>query len=235
MNTTLDKYNNLLTYDEQAYTFINYDERNTFTKNKITKLVDISENIKPEDIINYEKSFNNLLPLLEPYMEEEVQFTEKDYEDLYNIINDKKKSPELQSYSPKKIKNTFRNLAREKIQQIKQADLFNDRITPIQVDLALKINSGINSEITGAYAGIIYDETEINFSSIEENSKINQLLEKLSQISKAGNSLASELYDKIYYKLEDLANNLSIKINTLENYLKYYDLMDVFDSILINY
>ena len=235
MNTTLDKYNNLLTYDEQAYTFINYDERNTFTKNKITKLVDISENIKPEDIINYEKSFNNLLPLLEPYMEEEVQFTEKDYEDLYNIINDKKKSPELQSYSPKKIKKTFRKLAREKIQQIKQADLFNDRITPIQVDLALKINSGINSEITGAYAGIIYDETEINFSSIEENSKINQLLEKLSQISKAGNSLASELYDKIYYKLEDLANNLSIKINTLEDYLKYYDLMDVFDSILISY
>ena len=91
MNTTLDKNNNLINYDEQAYTFIRYDELNSFKKNKITKLVDDSQKIKQADIDNFEKSLNNLLPLLDPYMDPEVQFTEKDYQDLYNVIKDKKK------------------------------------------------------------------------------------------------------------------------------------------------
>ena len=236
MNTTLDKNNNLINYDEQAYTFIRYDELNSFKKNKITKLVDNSQNIKQADIDNFEKSLNNLLPLLDPYMESEVQFTEKDYQDLYNVIKDKKKSNEEQSYTPKKTKNTFRNLAQEKIKQIKQADIFNDRITPIQVNLALKINSGINSDICGAYAGIIFDnKEEFNFSSVEEASFVNDLLEKLSKLSKSGNSLASELYDSIYYKLEDIVNKLTIKINSLEDYLHYYDLISVFNSTLSTY
>ena len=236
MNTTLDKNNNLINYDEQAYTFIRYDELNSFKKNKITKLVDNSQNIKQADIDNFEKSLNNLLPLLDPYMDPEVQFTEKDYQDLYNVIKDKKKSNEEQSYTPKKTKNTFRNLAQEKIKQIKQADIFNDRITPIQVNLALKINSGINSDICGAYAGIIFDnKEEFNFSSVEEASFVNDLLEKLSKLSKSGNSLASELYDSIYYKLEDIVNKLTIKINSLEDYLHYYDLISVFNSTLSTY
>ena len=236
MNTTLDKNNNLINYDEQAYTFIRYDELNSFKKNKITKLVDDSQKIKQADIDNFEKSLNNLLPLLDPYMDPEVQFTEKDYQDLYNVIKDKKKSNEEQSYTPKKTKNTFRNLAQEKIKQIKQADIFNDRITPIQVNLALKINSGINSDICGAYAGIIFDnKEEFNFSSVEEASFVNDLLEKLSKLSKSGNSLASELYDSIYYKLEDIVNKLTIKINSLEDYLHYYDLISVFNSTLSTY
>ena len=235
MNTTLDKDNNLVNYDEVAYTFINYDEKNTFTKNKITKLVDCSEKIKQADVTNYEKSLNNLLPLLNPYMESEVQFTEKDYEDLYNIIQDKKKSNESQSYTPKKIKNTFRNLAQEKRQQIRQADFYNDRITPIQVYLSLKINSGINSDISGAYAGIFFDNKEHDFHSIEETSLVDELLNKLSKLSKSGNSLASELYDSIYYKLEEIANKLTIKINSLEDYLKYYELISVFNSTLATY
>ena len=235
MNTTLDKDLNLINYEEKAYTFISYDNYNSFTKNKVTTLADKSENIKPEDIKNYEKSFHNLLPLLKPYMEEEVQFTEKDYEDLYNIITDKKKSKELQSYTPKKIKNTFRNLANEKKQQIKQADIFNDRITPIQVTLFTKINSGINSEKTGVYSGIIFDETEFDFSSIELDSIVSEILEKLTKRAKAGNSLAAELYDKIYYKFESFLNELVIKINSIEQYLKYYDLIDVFEPTLTKY
>ena len=49
MNTTLDENNNLLTYDEQAVTIINYDEKNSYVKDKITHLVDISQNIKDDD------------------------------------------------------------------------------------------------------------------------------------------------------------------------------------------
>ena len=68
INTTLDKYFYLINNEEKTNAFIGYDEHYIFTKNKFTTLVDESENIKPEDIKNYEKLFNNLLPLLKPYM-----------------------------------------------------------------------------------------------------------------------------------------------------------------------
>ena len=66
MNTTLDKEGNLLNYTEQAITIINYDDKNSYIKNKITNLIDASENIKKSYIENYENSLNNLLPLISP-------------------------------------------------------------------------------------------------------------------------------------------------------------------------
>ena len=239
MNTTLDEDGNLLTYDEQAITIINYDEHNTYVKNKITHLSDNSENIKDKDKEkeknNYIKSLNSLLPLLKPYMKEEVQFTEKDYEDLLNVIKDKMKSKDQQNYTPKKIKNTFRNLAIAKIANIKQTDLFLNRGTPTQVNLRSIINTGLNSEKMGAYGSIIFDEQEFKYSSIEENSELNSLLEKLIRLSKAGNTLAAELYEKIYDKFETVVNELSIKFNSLDAHIKSFDIIKIFNSTLIKY
>ena len=42
MNTTFDKEGNLLSYNESAFTLINYYEKNSYTKNKITNLIDNS-------------------------------------------------------------------------------------------------------------------------------------------------------------------------------------------------
>ena len=235
MNTTLDENNNLLTYDEQAFTIINYDKTNSYIKDKITHLVDISGNIKENDKDNYKNSLDNLLPLLKPYLKEEIQFTVNDYKDLYNVINDKKKPNKEQSYSPKKIKNTFRNLAKSKIQQIKNENLFVNRVTPIQVNLNLKINSGLNSEIMGAYGSIIFDNQEIDYSSIEEISELKELIDKLTILSKAGNILAKELYDKIYDKLEAVINEISVKFNSIDEYFKYYNILQIFNSTLTKY
>ena len=60
MNTTLDKEGNLLNYNEQAITIINYDDKNSYYKDKRTNLIDISETIKKSDIENYKHSLNNL-------------------------------------------------------------------------------------------------------------------------------------------------------------------------------
>ena len=235
MNTTLDKNNNLLTYDEQAITIINYDKKNSYIKDKRTHLEDISKNIQEKDIDNYKNSLDNLLPLLKPYLKEEIQFTVNDYKDLYNVINDKKKPNKEQSYSPKKIKNTCRNLAKSKIQQIKNENLFVNRVTPIQVNLDLKINSGLNSEIMGAYGSIIFDNQEIDYSSIEEISELKELIDKLTILSKAGNILAKELYDKIYDKLEAVINEISVKFNSIDEYFKYYSILQIFNSTLTKY
>ena len=235
MKTILDNQGNLLSYDEEAITIINYDTQNSYVKDKITKLVDSSENVKESDIKNYEKALKDLLPLINPYMKEEIQFTQSDFKDLLNVIEDKKQPKESQNYSPKKTKNTFRNLVSSKAQYIKKSSLFSNKETPIEVNLDLKINSGINSPVTGVYGGILFDDQEIQFSSIEEMSMIENLIDKLSSISKAGNQLASELYDKVYDKLEEATNEIAIKIDSLEKLIKYYEILPVFNNTLVKY
>ena len=241
MNTTLDQEGNLLSYDEEAITIVNYDDKNSYVKNKVTKLVDISKDITKTDINNYENSLDNLLSLIKPYMKEEIQFTIKEYEDLYNVVNDKKRqnssSYETQSYEPKKTRNTFRNLnyISNGYLFVKQAKLFSNQITQVQIDLNFKINAGINSQVMGAYSSIVFDDQEIIYSSFEEVSVIQELLEKLSTLSKAGNYLAGILYEKIYRKLDEITNQVSIKINSLDELLMYYDIYAVFNSTLIEY
>ena len=52
-----------------------------------------------------------------------------------------------------------------------------------------------------AYESIIFDDKETIYSTIEEVSIIQELLEKLSDFSKEGNLLASKLYNKYMMKL----------------------------------
>ena len=235
MKTVLDKNGNVLSYDEEAITIINYDEKNSYLKDKITNLVDTSENVQSKDIQNYKNALENLLPLMEDYMKEEIQFTQSDFKDLLNVIEDKKKSTENQSYTPKKTRNTFRNLVTSKEYYIKKSSLFENKATPIEVNLDLKINSGINSPISGVYGSIIFDDQEIKYTSIEEASMLEDLIDKLSRISKAGNQLASELYDKVYDKLEEVTNEISIQVDSLEKLIKYYEIFSVFNSTLVKY
>ena len=63
MNTTLDSEGNLLTYDEEAITYINHDEQNSYIRNKVTNLVDNSQNINKIEIETYNNSLNKS-PLL---------------------------------------------------------------------------------------------------------------------------------------------------------------------------
>ena len=103
MNTTIDSENNLLTYNEEAITTINYDEKNSYISSKVTNLIDYSEKIKSGDVENYKNSLKILLPLLEPYMKEDTQFSNDDFSDFLDRYKDKTKK-----YIPKKTKNTFR-------------------------------------------------------------------------------------------------------------------------------
>ena len=176
-------------------------------------------------------------------MKEETQFNKSEYEDLYNVTISKKNknSTSNENYEPKKTRNTFRNLKTATAleigysQYMSQPELFLNKITPVQINLNLKINPGINSNFIGAYGNIIFDDKEILYSTFEEVSALQNLIEKLSALSKAGNALAAELYDKIYNKLETFTNEISIKIKSLDELLMYYDIYQVFNSTLVEY
>ena len=87
----------------------------------------------------------------------------------------------------------------------------------------------------GAYGNLIFNDKELSYSSVEENSGLAELIDKLAILSKAGNLLASQLYDKIYDRLEGIVNEISIKLTELDSLLMYYDLYQVFNSTLVNY
>jgi len=236
MNTTLDQEGNLLAYDEIADTIINYDEKNSFKKNKITNLIDISEKLKEEDVENYQKALDTLLPLMKPHMKEEILFTQKEFNDFYNLIQDKSKPPENQSYQPKKTKNTFRNLnTGTKTDYILNTTLFSNNSMGLSFNLDLNINPGLNSQVMGAYGSIIFDDHAFRYASIEVPSSVQDIIDKLSCLSKAGNLLATELYNKINDKLEGISNAIFLQFKSLNDFLKYYDINEIFNYTLTSY
>lgn len=103
MNTTTDLKGHLLSYDELAITNITTDDKNSFIKNKMTNLVDISEKIENLDPAKYKESLDKLLPMLNPYMKVDIHFTTDNFTDLYNLVQDKSKSSK-KTYLKKKIK-----------------------------------------------------------------------------------------------------------------------------------
>ena len=232
MNTTLDSKDNLIAYSEIAYTKINYDDNNSYKKNKVTNLIDQSEKITKNDAEKYENNLNKLLNKIEIYMKEDIQFTHEDFVDLYNLIQERQNKKN--NYIPKKTSNVFRNLANPKTKYIKQSDLFSQEALGVKVNLDLKIDSGLNSRME-AFGSIFFDDKEHNYTSIEQYSTITNLIDELASLSKAGNFLAQQLSIKIKSKLEEIINVISIKINTLYEYLNYFDLYDVFNSTLATY
>ena len=119
MNTTLDSEKNLISYDEEAITTINYDENNSYRKKKLTNLIDVSGNIKKEDIENYQNSLNILKPLLEDYMIDDVQFTKEDFDDFSERYKNTSKR-----YIPKKQETYLGNWMNQNINIIKKLKYF---------------------------------------------------------------------------------------------------------------
>ena len=230
MNTTLDSDKNLISYDEEAITMINYDENNSYKKKKITHLKDVSNNIKKEDVKNYQYSLNILKPLIENYMKEDIQFTDDDFVDFSDRYrNDSKR------YIPKKTRNVFRQLDQPENKYNQMVELFSQKAKGLDANIKLEINPGINSDIVGAYGTFNLDKEKYIYSSIQNISTINELINRVASVSKAGNQLASELYDKIIEKLEQVLNDITIQLNELSSLVLYQDLYPIFSSTLSLY
>ena len=228
MNTTLDLKNNLLSYDELAVTNIVYDDHNSFKKIKITKLNDITNKNINKKI--YKKNLDKLLPYIKPYMKNDIQFTRDNFTSLYDLVQNKKNQTNYNKTSNNyKIK---RSLSNTLPQYIKKKELFQKEVLGILINLNLKINSGINTDFFSTKLTISFDEEEHDLSTINHPNEISNIIKELSILTRAGNYMASLLYEKINEKLENFPNQISIKINTLKDLIQYYDLSEIFNSTL---
>ena len=110
----------------------------------------------------------------------------------------------------------------------KEQVLFNyTDIGGIQIALKLKADSGLNTEAMRSYSNLEFDdkdEDKHSLSSLEEFTDIQKILDELLELSKAGNHLASQLYEQIKDKLLGITNEIILKINTLNDLLIYKDL-----------
>ena len=231
MNITTDLEGNLLNYDEEAITNIIYDKNNSFIKNKKSVLKDHSANITKEEKEKYKKSLNEVLEKMKPHMKEDVQFPREKFVELYDLVKNPTNEEEENSEGDY-ITNEKRRLSTDIVQYIRQKDLFHIDSLGVQVDLNLKINPGLNTNSMSTHLDISFDEENNEIYKREELTNIQEIINQLSALSKAGNILATQLYDKITEKLETLPNEISIKLKTLYDLVQYYDILAVFNSTL---
>ena len=230
MNTTTDLEGTLLSYDELAITNITVDTNNSFIKIKTSNLLDTTDNYANLDQNKYKENLEKLIDMLEPYMKKEEQFTLENFEDLYSVVQAKKKS---ENVYVKKERKKFRNLMAYATDYIKQENLFYyEDVGGIEIFLNLKVDSGINKFALYSYSDLIFDENSYYLSSLSNNTDLQQTLDKLIELSKAGNHLANELYEQIKEKFEGITNNITVKINTLNDLLEYFELSEIFDATL---
>lgn len=231
MNTTTDLEGNLLQYDELAITNITSDENNGYIKNKLTHLIDISEEIKDFNPLKYKTSLEKLLANLQPYMKEDIQFTTDDFNELYHLVKTKTK------FFKKKNSIKFRNLielATYKSQGRQERNLFNYKDSGgINIDYNLINEPGINGgEALKLYSNIMFDDDNRELVYKDKLTNISFIIDKLSVLSKAGNHLATELYNGLKDKLNTINNDISLKFSELKALIQYYDISEIFDSTL---
>ena len=222
MNATTDINGTLLTYDEESVTHITTDNENSFYKIKTTNLKDKSEELENVDKTVYEEVLNNLISKLSPYMKYKEEFSDDGFKEMYNISKNITRS------------QSKRNLDdNEKKTVVTEENLMNiEHYAGVNVQLKMKNDIGYNAESMKAFTNFFIDDVQNEISNLKEYSNIGVVLNKLIILSKSGNEMLIELYNKINNCLEKITTNVSNNITDLINILVYNDLSEIFDSTL---
>ena len=224
MNTTTDSYDNLVTYDEVAFSNFTSDENNSYIKNKVTHLKDITDRTKYLNKETHKNQLDYMIKKLEPYIKYDEYFSTEDFQELHSIIK---------GNSTNGKKSIRRNLD-EKFTGIdpyvKEENLFYEKIDGVEITLNLKNDIGIDKIPMTASSILSLDKMQKELASKSEETHLNKLLEELIILSKAGNSLANELYEQIEQKLANITNDINVTIASLNNLIEYEDLVSIFDS-----
>ena len=225
MNTTLDLEGNLLTYDEVATTNIINNINNTFYKIKTTNLRDNSKDLEKVNKTTYEQFLNKLISILSPNMKYKEEFSTEEFKKLYNYsknVTDKKDST--------------RNLDdnnKDKATLVYEKNLLNIKNNEGRKILyTLKNDIGLNTESMKADTKMIIDDSKQDMSNLKKYTNIGEVLDKLINLSKSGNELLLELYDKIKECFENISTTITNNITDLIDNIAYNDLSEIFDSTL---
>ena len=229
MNTTTDKEGRILSYEEEAYMNIETDELNSYTKIKITKLVDITNETSLLDAKKYNSSLNELLTKLEPYMKYEELFSKDEFEEIL-LINKE---------GIKKAKKILKRIKGRKLIEDKPEGLIENTLVDIKGSSGIKIeynimnNPGKDNEYMEANSELkIENQKRQLTSSQESSSSVYKIINTLVILSQAGNNLAAKLLQNLNSTLVNMTDFINDEITSLYSLIKYKDISDIFDATL---
>ena len=155
---------------------------------------------------------------------------QNDYKkNLFLILN--KLEPNLKKEKASMITRKLSSYYNKNLE--KEESLFSKEYMGIKIDLNFKYDYGINSESIKAFNYLNYNEHEKELINKAYFSNLNSAIKKLISLSKSGNYIAYLLYEKIKNNLNNLAEEITIKISNLNSLIFYQDLTEIFDSTLI--
>ena len=221
MNTTKDSKGNLIAYDEVAFTKITKDEDNYYIKTKITNLMDKTNNniseLNPE---KYNETLNKLYPHLKDYLKNFEQFSLENFKELYNVS--KGLLNEVQA--KRRLKQTGQVIEKKK-------NLFHfSHYGGVEIKISLKDNIGYNAEAMEASNLLEIGDNKTDLAIFNHYTDMDKIIKKLKQLSKAGNNLATALYNKVKENLNNITEIININIPSISSLLVYKELSDIFDS-----
>ena len=222
MNTTTDQKGNLLQYDEIAFTNITKDENNSYVKNKITKLVDLTDSLPHIDTEIFEESLNKILSKLEKYMIFQEEFSTENFKELYKV-----------SKNISEDDTDLRVLISEKgdKQISKEENIFNfDHFGGVKLLLNLFDDIGYHTESMKAFSNIKINDGIKEISTLKEFTNIGDILDQLKTLSESGNSLATQLLNSIKFNFDIITQIIKNNITLLNSLINYKDLSEIFDS-----
>ena len=224
MNTSTNINGTLLTYDEVATTNITNDELNSFYKIKTTKLRDKSSEFENINKTSYEQILNKMISKLNPYMKYKEEFSTDQFKILYNIS----KNITTEQKEPK------RNLDdNQKPKLIGEEELLKiDHYGGVKFSINLKNDIGLNVESMKAFLNLKIDDTITEVGNLKEYTNIGEVLNELIILSKSGNELVLELYNKLNECYDNINLTISDNITNIINIIAYNDLSAIFDSTL---
>ena len=91
----------------------------------------------------------------------------------------------------------------------------------MNVKLIKKNDIGMNVGSMKAFSNFLIDDSNNEISNLKQYSNISNVLNKLIILSKSGNEILLELYNKINENLEKIKNSVSNNITYLINNVDY--------------
>ena len=221
MNTTKDSEGNLIKYDEIAFTNITTNENNYYIKKKITKLLDKSSSeLSKLNSEKFNETLNKIYPKLEEHLKYYEQFSLENYNDLYNV-----------SKGIASERETRRRLEDEKQTVINERNLFFfPHYGGVNLQISLKDNVGYNTEAMEASNFLQIDNKKFNLAVLAQFTDFDKIIKKLINLSKAGNKLATILYNEIKKNFNNITEIININIPSMNGMLVYKELSEIFDS-----
>ena len=225
-NIITDKEGNLISSEKISKSETIIDEKNKYSNNLIYNFEDISnQNTAEFEPNNYKSNLNIIFELTKNLMQKDSYISDGSFGEILEFI-----MKEEDNNTESNIRNLME--INDENPGINDEQFFSKTVYNINMTLNMKNDLGLGKlenakAVTSFNAG---EEPPQEISHNEENTKLEETLNKFITLSKAGNKKASELLEQLNEPLLYLRDIINTNITELNSLLAFKELIAIFDS-----